>query len=481
MSLNHLYLREFPTFTSDNPRTNIRRIQDYIDSSHVNLVLSIDKAIPKIEQIKNNGFKGSIICVSAKDSLSRFSRMFYTLKNPTPKHPIISWNDFLMKGDEVKFKRASYRRDRVAVIVYTGGTTGTPKAAMLTNDTMNIIAHQYRYLGADYNRTQNFLNIMPPFIAYGITCGIHMPLTLGLNDVLIPLFDPNKFDDLMIKYKPSHFLGVPSHYDSLSKSEKMRDFDLSFLESAGAGGDAISIEIEKKINDFLKLHGSKYSIAKGYGMTEVGSAAVASHGNINKLGSAGIPHCNTTVSVFEPNSERELNYYEVGEICISTPAMMLGYLNDEEATKEVLREHNDGNVWVHSNDLGYMDEDGFVFINGRMKRMIIRPDGHNVFPALIENTIDTHYAVEKCAVVGKADKDSSRGEYPVAYIVLKKEFKREKGRLTDIEEYCSERIPPRDTAVEFFEIDELPLTEIGKIDYRALEALAGAASPQHIN
>lgn len=122
-------------------------------------------------------------------------------------------------------------------------------------------------------------------------------------------------------------------------------------------------------------------------MTEVGSAAVACHGKVNKLGNIGIPHCKTIVSVFEPGTEKELTYNQEGEIYISTYAIMLKYTGDEEETEKVLVKHSDGQVWVHSSDIGYMDEDGFIFMKGRMKRMIVRPDGHNVWPSQIEAVI----------------------------------------------------------------------------------------------
>lgn len=462
-----------------DPRTNTERIKIYLDNSNTKHIVAIDKCLSKITELQKMGFTGSVITISPKDSLPTIIKIAYSFKNRNVKNAIgISWQKFIQSGKDVAVKRSIYQKGNAATIVYTGGTTGIPKGAMLSDDTLNLIALQYRLLVANYYRSQNFLDIMPPFIAYGITCGIHMPLVLGLNNVLVPLFDPKKFDDLIIKYKPSHFLGVPTHYETLAKSSKMVGYDLSFLESAGAGGDAFNVKMEMEINGFLRSHNSKYDIAKGYGMTEVGSAAVTCQGKINKLGSVGIPHCKTTVSVFEPGTDKELSYNQEGEICISTPAMMVGYIANESETKNVLKKHADGSVWIHSNDIGYMDEDGFIYIKGRLKRMIIRPDGHNVFPVAIENVILEHEAVEGCAVVGKTDKTHSSGEWPVAFVVLKSGFKENKSVLTEIKELCDRKIPPRDTATEFYAIEKLPLTEIGKIDYRALEKQAEEMSKE---
>lgn len=288
----------------------------------------------------------------------------------------------------------------------------------------------------------------------------------------ISLFNPDEFDKLVVKYRPQHIFGVPTHYEKLAVSPKMHNYDLSFLINAGAGGDAFSVQMEKDINAFLKEHHCKFGILKGYGMTEIGSVAVICFDNVNKIGSVGIPHCKTVVSTFEPDTETELKYNQMGEICLSTPAVMVGYMGNAEETNKVIRKHSDGTIWIHTGDLGYVDEDGFVYIKGRMKRMIIRPDGHNVFPSAIENVISEHPFVDGCVVVGKSDASYTSGTWPVAFVVLKPEYKGQEETLLDIKRMCDEKLPPRDTATEFFEIQSIPLTSIGKIDYRALEEKA---------
>lgn len=454
-----------------DPRTPVERLKIYMERSKTKMIVAVDKFMPRVVQLQKEGFKGEVVSVSAKDSLPLGIKLLYSLKNHEKPATGTPWKSFVSEKQSTNIPAVPYKKNRAAAIVFTGGTTGTPKGAELTDDTMNIIALQYKLLGAEYNRKQNFLNIMPPFIAYGITCGIHMPLVLGLNDVLIPVFDPDKFDDMIIKYKPAHLLGVPTFFEKLSRSPKMEGFDLSFLESAGVGGDTITIESEKMLNKFLHDHGCKYDIAKGYGLTEVGSAAVACHGTINKLGSIGVPHCKTIVSIFKPGTEKELSYNQEGEIYISTPAIMLQYTGDKEETDKILAKHSDGTVWVHSNDIGYMDEDGFIFLKGRMKRMIVRPDGHNVWPSQIEAVILQHPAVDLCAVVG-LPAPTMNGKIPTAFIVLKKDYTPSDELLKGIEAYSKQYMPERDTASEFRFIDKLPMTSIGKVDFRALEEQA---------
>ncbi len=343
---------------------------------------------------------------------------------------------------------------------------------MLSNDNLNVMALQYYLLGVNFNRKQNFLNIMPPFIAYGVVLGIHMPLSLGLNDVLIPQLDPNKFADLILKYRPSHLLGVPSHFEKLRISPKMNNFNLEFFESAGAGGDAITAKFEEDINEFLISHHSKYQIAKGYGMTEISSAATACHGTVNKYRSVGIPHIFTIVSVFDPETGNELKYGEQGEICMCAPTVTLGYYKNEKETASILRTHSDGKMWIHSGDIGHMDEDGFVFIDGRLKRLIIRNDGFKIFPSLIENVVASLEAVESCCAIGKPDSTYHHGQVPVVYVVLKSSSANESFVKQELSALCQKELPEYAQPVDYKFIKSLPLTPIGKVDYRALEKMA---------
>ena len=247
----------------------------------------------------------------------------------------------------------------------------------------------------------------------------------------------------------------------------MKGFDLSFFESTGAGGDSISAQFERDINEFLKEHNSRYAIAKGYGMTEISSAAAASHGNVNKFMSAGIPHLKTVISIFKPGTDIELKYGETGEICMSAPTVMLGYYNQPEVTSDILRVHKDGKKWIHSGDIGYMDEDGFLFIKGRIKRMIVRHDGFKVFPSLIENVISSHSAVQQCCVVGKKDAEHSQGDIPIAFVQLKQEKEQDQSAIeSELSVLCVKELPEYAQPAEWHFLSELPLTPIGKVDYR---------------
>lgn len=366
----------------------------------------------------------------------------------------------------------NYQKDTPAVVVHTGGTTGLPKGVVLSNENVNAIAHQYFY-GLQPERRQRFLNIMPPFIAYGIAIGIHMPLCCGNTDILIPQFAPSEFASLMIKYKPNHFCGVPTHFDSLMDSPQMKDFDLSFLVSAGVGGDHLSLKNEEKINHFLKSHGSKHKVSKGYGMTETCSCSCSCliyNDDSNEVGSVGVPLIGNTVAIYEIGSQKELPYNEQGEICVTGPTTMLGYYDNETETRKVIHRHADGSKWVHTGDVGYMTEDGLVYVVDRIKRIIVRTDGFKVYPSTIENVISKHESVTICAVVGVRDNGYSQGLLPQAFVVLKDGFAgREATVQKEIEVLCEKELAEYALPVAYTFLTALPLTAIGKVDYRALE------------
>ena len=242
--------------------------------------------------------------------------------------------------------------------------------------------------------------------------------------------------------------------------ETVRRIDL--LNSRGA---------EQTVNDFLAAHGARYPIAKGYGMTEVSSAATVAAGLDNKPGSVGIPMVNTVVAAFEPGTDQELPIGQRGELCISGPCLMKGYYNKPEETAILLRRHPDGRVWAHTGDMGYLDEDGFVFLDSRIKRMIIRHDGFKVFPSMIENVVSRHPAVHQCSVVGCADKDHTQGRLPFVYIVLKANTTAKKKQvIRELERMCAEELPEYVQPVAYKFISSMPMTPVGKVDYRQLEA-----------
>lgn len=463
-----------------DPRTNESRICECLNSARVTIVLAIDMAWPKLKKILGKTSVKKIITVSIADSMPIITGLGYKLtKGRTVPHipqcsSCIAYKDFTKTGTVKSIENIpAYAPNTPAVIIYTGGTTGVPKGALLSNDNLNAMAFFHIHSNTRMERTHKLLGIMPPFIAYGMVCGITDPLALGLEIIIIPKFDPKEFGKLMIKYRPNHALGVPSFWESFAKSPNMEKKDLSFIKNAITGGDKISSATEDFINNFFKTHNCKYRLAKGYGMTELSSAATYSvWDTCNLPGSVGIPLVRNIFKIVRPGTEEELKYNEMGEVCIYSPTIMLGYFENEEETAKTLKKHRDGKTWVHTQDIGYINEDGVVFIVDRMKRMIIRPDGHNVWPSQIESVITQHPSVETCAVVGVPNPEGKNGQIPTAFIVLKQDISGSDDLIRNIDELSKKRLPERDVALAYYFCDSLPLTPVGKVDFRALEQKA---------
>ena len=457
-----------------DPRYSVEGIREYIEEVDSHLLVCLNVVYERCRQAAKRTNVEKVIVLSPADSLPPVMAVGYKLTTPDKNKyasNVIRWKQFIKGGEGQSTAAEPYDPDHACVVVHTGGTTGSPKGVMLTDDCFNGIALQFQAYPKLFHRGQKLMNVMPPFIAYGFACGIHLPLVLGFTVIIIPNLDPAKLGSLVLKHKPEHMFGVPTHYQQLASDPKLRDKDLSFIINYAAGGDSLSRGAEQTVNDFLAAHGARYPIAKGYGMTEVSSAATVAAGLDNKPGSVGIPMVNTVVAAFEPGTDRELPIGERGELCISGPCLMKGYYNKPEETAILLRRHPDGRVWAHTGDMGYLDEDGFVYLDSRIKRMIIRHDGFKVFPSMIENVVSRHPAVHQCSVVGCTDKDHVQGRLPFVYIVLKADTTAKKKQvIRELERMCAEELPEYVQPVAYKFISSMPMTPVGKVDYRQLEA-----------
>ena len=460
-----------------DPRNSKEGIKQYIEEVDSDYVFIVDSYYSKVEDID-----ATVVAISPAESLPFALNLGYKLKekidgwkDSSKKVSLgknaITWKKFIENGASYVAKtEARFVPDRPLVIEHTGGTTGKPKGVVLSNENINAVALQSVLTGIDMQREHNWLDIMPTFIAYGVGMGLHLPLTIGMETFLIPQFDPQKFDELLIKYKPIHMVGVPSYWGTIIRSKKLAKKDLSYIIAPTVGGDAMDTTLEQESNEFLKNHNCTSKVVKGYGMTEVAGGVSGTVDENNEIGSVGIPFVKTTISIFEPGTDEELTYDELGEVCVTGPNTMLEYYNNREATEAILKRHSDGKVWVHTGDIGMMNERGSLFITDRMKRMIIRYDGFKVFPSIIENVISSHDAVDACKVVSIADKDHVQGKLPKAHIVLKDEYKNNSEiALFEIEKLCSEKLPEYCQPADYKLRDSLPFTPVGKIDYLALE------------
>ena len=463
------------TMNAIDPRLDKKSVARMIKSSGSKVLFVIDMAFPLVAAVRTEINQEHIIVQSAATSLPPLKKIALKLFNksniPFGKAGIISWDTFIAGAKNGVAQEAEYVGDATVAVCYTGGTTGFPKGVMLTNDSVNSVAFSFLHAGIIYEPNTRFLGIMPIFSSYGLVCGIHMPMIMQQELALIPRFYPVKMGEYIKKYKPQHMIATPAFYEILIDSEEMKGFDLSFMLTLGSGGDSMNAGLEDKLNEFMKSHNLRYPLAQGYGMSEVSAAATFCVNDRYKRGSVGIPCITTTIGIFDPETGEELGYNQTGEVCISGPSVMKGYYNNKEETDHVLRRHADGKIWVHSGDIGMVDEDGFVYIQGRVKRMITRFDGHKVFPITIESFISEHPAVHSCSVIGVDDRERMQGQYPMAVIELNSgiDVSRRDEICREIYAKCHEQLEQRGRPVAVVCIDEIPLTGMGKNDYRKLE------------
>lgn len=474
-----------------DPRVPSQKLKGYFNGSNTKFLVLFNAAYKKVLAIENEVDLEKVVLVSPIDSLPIGMKCLGKIKekineskiNDTKKY--IKWNKFNQLGKDNSFNIDSvYEKDKPAIIVYTSGTSGEPKGAVASNDTYNNIAASQSISLMDTKVGDKFLLIMPPFIAYGLAIGLHGQLCRGQELVMVPSFNIDNqkemLGNLVYKYKPQTIMGVPTFMVDLIKHPKMQNLNCDFLKTVIVGGDSMTKTSEQRVNEFLEAKRSEARICKGWGLTEVNSAfSYTKDRNTNNLGSVGIPLVGNQIKIVKPVESDEINfdsleevkYDETGEIFINSKSAILDYLNNPEESKRVFfYSKKTGEKWIRTKDLGRITKDGNIYIDGRMKRIIIRPDGHNISPFAIENIINASEMVEVCAVVGSPSVDHEHGELAVAYIELKKEHRdKQLEILKELRNQVESLLPTRDVANEYKIIDEMPLTNIGKVDYKVLE------------
>ena len=476
-----------------DPRNGVDRINYHLSESKSKRIIMMDILYPKLKELIKEKEIKEVYTITASDSLplglNYIQKAKTIVENQRKNLPNCPKNDIyksLRKYvlDNVKEvpKKDPYqvinsergKGEDVAIIVNTSGTTAAPKGVMLTNTNLNAVAYDYKYCGMDYSVGDGFLGIMPCFVAYGIGVGTHMPFVLGLKNIVIPAMKPEEFGKLIVKYHANHFAGVPMHYQIMMESKDMKGKDLSFIKTAASGGDVFDPKLKAKTNEFLANHNCPNKLKVGYGSTENTGVAASQfyigESNIeNELTTVGIPAFYTEIKVENPETHEALKFNEVGEIILSGKGVMKGYFNNPELTKEAIEETEEGR-FLHTGDLGYIDENGCLYIHGRIKRLIIAPDGHKIFPNFIEEVVLRHELVDACVCVGLKDESYETGKAPVAFIKIKKGYEDRVEQIIEELKYLSlDKLPERDIALDYIVIDEIPMTENGKINYTYLE------------
>lgn len=455
-----------------HPLSAENEIKYYLNVSESKVLIAIDLAWDRISKIIKETSVKKVIIVSVKEKMPLLLKVGYTLtkerkiNKPVFSSKILSWDQFIKlgKGYIGKTKVEQKGKDE-AVILYSGGTSGYPKGIMLSNLNFNALALQSIEACGCLKEKDKVLSIMPIFHGFGLGICIHTVFSFGGCAIILPQFSAKTFDELLKKYKPNVIAGVPTLYEALLNNPKIQKMNLSYLKCVISGGDSLSVNLKKKLDKFLQSHGADIQVREGYGLTECVTGSCLTPIDYYKKGSIGIPYPDTYYKIVKPNTDEKLDYNEDGEIVLSGPSVMLGYLNDKEATNNTLKKHKDGLVWLHTGDLGYMDEDGFVYFKQRIKRMIVS-SGYNIYPQHIENVIDSHPDVLMSCVVAK--KHPYKHQVAKAFVVLKDGVEATEKLKEEIMKYCMKDLAKYSLPAEIEFRKSFPKTLVGKVAYTEL-------------
>ena len=455
-----------------HPLSAEKEIQNYINGSGATFLLSLDLVYDKVHNIVDNTCVKKIVIASASDSLKTIKKFLYKFKNrgTVPKieltDDIMTWNEFLNYGYNYQGEIACLKSScDPAVILYSGGTSGDPKGILLSNINFNALALSCHKMIEQSGEKESILAILPIFHGFGLGVCIHTTLCCGMRVVLIPSFSPKDFGSLLHKHKISIVCGVPSLFESLTKT-KMGKNDLSKLKCAISGGDFMSKDLKNKVDEYFHEHGSSAEVRVGYGLTEASAAICVTPTGEYRESSIGIPFPDTYTKIVRVGTHDEVPYGEDGEICISGPTVMMGYLNNLEETIQTLQIHEDGRTWLHTGDVGSMDKDGFVYFKQRVKRIIIS-NGYNLYPSYIETIINSHPDVFTSTVIGIPH--PKKVQVAKAYIVLKDGVKPSKDVEKSIRLHCEKNLARYSLPAVYEFRESLPKTLVGKVAYRELE------------
>ena len=456
-----------------HPLSSEREIEFYIKESKSIAAITLDQFYHKFEAIRENVELSNIIIARIKDELSKPIRAGYMLTEgrkieKIPKDaPVTIWNYFMDQGRHYHWKYRAVRDPRgPAVILYSGGTTGVTKGILLSNYNFNALGAQIIATNPMFRPGDSMLAVMPMFHGFGLGVSIHSMLMNGGQCVLVPRFTAESYAKLIKRYKCNFIAGVPTLYEALLRQPVMDGVDLSCLKGVFSGGDSLSVELKKRFDKFLYDHNASIQVREGYGTTECVTASCLTPTHVYKEGSIGQPFPDTYYCIVKPGTQEELPYGEEGEICISGPTVMLGYLDHPEETAQTLQVHPDGRTWVHTGDLGTMDDEGFIYFRQRLKRMIVT-SGYNVYPSQLENILDAHELVQMSCVIGVPD--PLKIQKVKAFVMLKPGVEPTQTNKDILMAYCRKNIAKYAMPYDIEFREQLPKTLVGKVAYRVLE------------
>lgn len=456
-----------------HPLSAEKEIEFYLNESESVTAITLDQFYHKFENIRGNTKVVNIIIASVKDALSKPVKAGYMLTEgrkieKIPKDaPVIRWKEFMKLSEHCFYNyRVQRQSDDPAVILYSGGTTGTTKGILLSNKNFNALSQQIIATNPMFRPGDKMLSAMPLFHGFGLGVCIHSMLGQGGRCILVPRFTAESYAKLITKYHCNFIAGVPTLYEALLRLDSMNGADLSCLKGVFSGGDSLSVELKKKFDKFLYDHHAGIQVREGYGTTETVTACCLTPPTMFKEGSIGVPFPDTYIKIVEPGTDRELPYGQEGEILLAGPTVMKEYMNHPQETAQTLRRHADGLTWVYTGDLGTQDEEGFIYFKGRAKRMIIS-SGYNIYPSQLENILDAHEKVQMSCVIGVPD--AYKMQKVKAFVKLAPNVPANEETRRELMDYCRKHIAKYAMPYDIAFREEMPKTLVGKVAYRVLE------------
>lgn len=447
-------------------------IEFYLRTAGSKCAVTLDQFYGKFVNVRKNYPLQSLVITSVADALDPIKAAAFKLTSKIPPIPktdaeVVMWKDFLAGGRKFtgEYKVEKSGSDE-AVILFSGGTTGTTKGIRLSNLNFNALGRQTIAMANNFEPGMSMLAAMPMFHGFGLGVCVHTMLAAGGRSILVPRFNVKSYSKLLKTEKPNYIAGVPTLFEAITRNPYMDKVNLKCLKGVFSGGDSLSIELKKKFDKFLADHGAEIRIREGYGTTECVTASCLTPYNKEKEGSIGLPYPDTYFIICKVGTDEQVPYGEDGEICIHGPSVMLGYMNNPEETAAALHTHSDGRVWLHTGDMGYMDDEGFIYFKQRIKRMIIT-SGYNVYPSQLENIIDAHEAVVMSCVIGV--KDDYKMQKVKAFVVTKEGYEPSDELKSSIMEHCRKHIAKYAMPYDIEFRKELPKTLVGKVAYTVLE------------
>jgi long-chain acyl-CoA synthetase len=453
-----------------HPLSTTNEIEFYLNVSKSRFVLTLDAFYSKFKDLKETTPLETLILARIPDYLGTLKRIGFNLtkgrKIPkVPQDSMVKWWAGLMSGSYPQAPQAQMDTDELAVILYSGGTTGVPKGIMLSN--MNFISEGMQVSEwGKLSDADSILAILPIFHGFGLGVCVNACFMGGGKSILVPQFTPETVAQIISSKKPSFVIGIPTLFDALSRHPKMHKTNLSCLRATFSGADSLPRAVKERFEEMVKKQGGNVQLLEGYGLTEAVTAIMAMPIGHYREGSIGLPFPDMLAKIVRLDTTEEVPCGEEGEICVSGPAVMMGYLDQPEETAETLKRHSDGKIWLHTGDIGTMDEDGFFYFKLRQKRMI-KSSGMNVYPAQVEDILYRHPDVQEACIIGVPDQ--AQVQLVKGIVVLKNPAKAGTQMEKILIDYCREHLIkwscPR--TIEFR--DSLPKTLVGKIAFNKLE------------